>query len=417
MIDYALRDYQVPPVESAIRYLESGGNRGVLHLPCGAGKSWIYAEIAKRMNLRTVILQPNKELAEQNLDKMNQVGLGSECGIMCAGLNRKQKNKFFTFATHKTLISHLSDFKDVGLVIVDECDYVPPDSGTQIRKVLKHFDKAKVLGGTATPFRLNYFSGMDGIRYTDLRLIHRQFRGYWKDVIYSLSPQYLIDKGFLTPTSYKDWSQGYDESKLKVNTTHSDFTERSINEYLTREEQIERHFKAIMYSLEHRNFVLSFTPSIKASHEIKNELEKAGISCGVVSSKTNPYERRNLLKRFKDGDVRVVLNTNILTAGFDFPELDCVIFGRPTLSLRTLVQSKGRGDRIAKGKDSFWFVDLCNNLKRFGTVESLHLRFKNQITEKTMPSGKVILQKKNLDELWNARERVDNKVLSSYAMM
>ncbi len=425
---YKLRDYQEDAVKTAISFLESGGNKGVLHLPCGAGKSWIYAEIAKRMNKRTIILQPNKDLCEQNFDKMCKVGLESESGIMCAGLNRKQKDKFFTFATPKTLISQLEHFQDVGLILDDECDTTPPlpkktmgkiqPKIPQKRLVFDFFKKAGILGGTATPYRLNYFSGYDGVNYTDLRLIHMQHRGFWKDVIFTLPPQYLIDQGYLTKTTYKDWSKGFSENELKVTTNNSNYTEKSVEEYLTKEEQIERQVKAIKYLAEKRSFILVFTSSVNVSHLIKNELKKIGLESEVVSShKKDAFKRSSILKSFKDGDVRIVLNTNILTAGLDFPELDCVLFTKPTLSLRTIIQAKGRGDRIAKGKKDFWFVDLCNNLKRFGTPEEIYIKFKNKVIERTSPSGQISFQKKNYDELWNLTERLDNKVLSSFSMM
>jgi len=92
-----------------------------------------------------------------------------------------------------------------------------------------------------------------------------------------------------------------------------------------------------------------------------------------VSADTPAKERAEIIKKFKSGDIRVVTNVGVLGVGFDFPELDCVIMGRPTQSILVYYQCLGRAVRPHPNKKSALIVDVCGNVKRFGRIESFEI--------------------------------------------
>jgi superfamily II DNA or RNA helicase len=101
------------------------------------------------------------------------------------------------------------------------------------------------------------------------------------------------------------------------------------------------------------------------------------VTCEEVSAKTPKRKRIDLIDRFRSGELRCVVNVGVLTTGFDFPELDCVILGRPTKSLALYYQMTGRGVRPAPGKSGCDLIDLCDNVRRFGKVETFDLYDQN----------------------------------------
>lgn len=82
-------------------------------------------------------------------------------------------------------------------------------------------------------------------------------------------------------------------------------------------------------------------------------------------------DRDNILRKFKAGEIKTVFNVGVLTVGFDFPALDCIIIARPTMSLALYIQMVGRGIRLCDGKADCAVVDMCGNLSRFCKMEDL----------------------------------------------
>lgn len=99
-------------------------------------------------------------------------------------------------------------------------------------------------------------------------------------------------------------------------------------------------------------------------------------NCEMVCGETPPKEREAIIERFRNGQTKVLVNSQILVVGFDYPELDTVVYAKPTRSLAQYYQVVGRLLRLSKGKQS-WFVDLCGTYERFGKVEDLKLLDQN----------------------------------------
>lgn len=142
---YVLRTYQQNASDAAVRFFSDrkSERNGILVLPTGAGKSLIVADIASKLRQSVLVLQPSKEILEQNYSKYKSYGLDNG-SIYSASFNKKEISAV-TFATIGSIMSHIDDFDRFKAIIIDECHGVNATGGqyaTFIQKV-----KRKVLGG------------------------------------------------------------------------------------------------------------------------------------------------------------------------------------------------------------------------------------------------------------------------------
>lgn len=364
---YQLRPYQQEAVDAAVRFFQSKTEMNAIEvLPTGSGKSLVIADIANRLEGNTLVFQPSKEILQQNFDKLCSYGV-LDCDIYSASFNRKRISRI-TFATIGSAINHIDEFKHFNNIIIDECHKVNANAGQYeefIRKV-----QCKVLGLTATPYRLSTSSWG-----AMLKFITRTRPRIFSKVIYQVQIQTLLRMGYLAELEYYYTPAPlYDESNLKDNSTGADYTDKSVLEEYQRIDfysWLVCIVKRVMQpkSGQKRNGILVFTRFLKEAERLANEIE----GCAMVSGDTPKNERERILKEFKAGDLKVVVNVGVLTTGFDYPELDTVVMARPTKSLALWYQIVGRAIRPSPKKETGWVVDLCGNLNRFGKVQDLVL--------------------------------------------
>lgn len=397
---YVLRDYQVKASDAAVKFFNDRKNErnGILVLPTGAGKSLIVADIASKLRQCVLVLQPSKEILKQNYAKYRSYGLDN-CSIYSASFNSKEISEV-TFATIGSIMAHIDDFDHFKAIIIDECHGVNPVEGqyaTFIRKV-----KRKVLGLTATPYRLataqgietkekgfmpngsyktsdyfiDDFHPMPGVSLKNaciLKFITRTRPRIFHDVLYEVSIQTLLQRGYLANLRYFDMTT-IDTSRVKRNSTGRDYDEQSLSEEFSRC-GLGNQLSDIVRRLLHpkngvpRKGILVFTKFITESEQLAREVEGVAVVTGATKSK----ERDRILEDFKSGKIKVLANVGVLTTGFDYPELDTVVMARPTMSLAMWYQIVGRAIRPFEGKDG-WIVDLGENIKRFGKVGDLTLK-------------------------------------------
>lgn len=367
MTYYKLRDYQQKASDAAVDFFndKKAKYNAIMVLPTGSGKSLCIADIANRLQGNTLVFQPSKEILEQNFHKLCSYGV-LDCSVYSASFNSKKISRI-TFATIGSVIRHTEDFQHFNNIIIDECHFVNAKGGMYEEFIRK--TGSKVLGLTATPYRLSSssFGAM-------LKFLTRTRPHIFSKVIYQVQISTLLDMGFLSNIEYYQLSPtGWNEGNLKLNTTCADYTDKSvIREY----ERID--FYSYLVSIVQRLLkpkrggarkgILVFTRFVKEAQRLADSIP----NCAVVSGDTPKAERDRILTDFKSGKIQVVANANVLTTGFDYPELDTVVMARPTMSLAMYYQIVGREIRPYKGKQA-WFVDLCGNINRFGKVEDLKL--------------------------------------------
>ena len=360
-----LYDYQVEAKEALIT-----AYYGILQAPAGCGKTQIGIAVAADTGRRTLWLTHTRDLLVQSKSRAEQYMSPSLTGTITEG--RVQIGKAITFATVQTMCNlDLSQYRDVwDCIIVDECHLVNPIEG--MYKDFFDAVKCKVLGLTATPYRLSSSRDFGSM----LKFITRTKPHVFSEVIYHVQVSTLLDMGYLSKVNYYPMNPtGWNELNFKINTTGADYTDKSVQkEY----ERID-FYSYIVHIVQRlmnpkaggkRKGILVFTRFLKEAERLTMSIS----GCVIVSGDTPKKERERILEMFKVGEIPVVANVGVLTTGFDYPELDTVVMARPTMSLAMYYQIVGRCIRPHKDKEAAWFVDLCGNINRFGEVSDLHLK-------------------------------------------
>jgi DNA repair protein RadD len=355
------RSYQVEAINAAVEFFQSKDRYNAFEiLPTGSGKSVVIANIAKKLEGKTIVFQPSKEILEQNFMKF--ISYGFRAGIYSASAGKKNIDTI-TFATIGSVHKKKHLFKDVKHIIIDECHLVNANDG-MYNDFIKSIPNAKVLGLTATPYRLS--TDFEGAQ---LKFLNRTNPRIFSKVLYYIQNKTLFDAGHLAKLEYFN-IDAVDRSKLKMNSSGTDFTEASLREYYRQINLPKTTIDTSLRLLAKRKNLLVFCSLISEANEVC-----AGIPGSVVlTGDTETKERERILSQFKKGMIRCVINVGVLTTGFDYPELETVLIARSTMSLALYYQIVGRAMRPHPNKETAWIVDLGGNINLFGKIETMEIR-------------------------------------------
>lgn len=383
---FQLREYQENSVRAGVEYLRNvQGRKGILVAPTGSGKSLIIANIAKELG-STLVLQPSKELLEQNYAKF--VSYGGEAGVFSASMKQKIVQDV-TFATIGSIKNRADLFADIRNVLIDECHLVNPSSSSMYNTFFNNA-QLRTVGLSATPFRLkNFRSPQTGEPFSQLNMLTRMRPAFFQDIVHVVQIKDLYEQGYLSPIKYIPLA--WDGKALVVNTTGADYTEESVENALDDNEILKKVPSYVAGAIEQgRKHIIVYTTSIQNATDIADLLNRSKYkgACSV-SSQTDPKERERILTDFKAGRIHTVVNVGVLTTGFDFPELDTIIIARPTMSLSLYMQMIGRGVRLAPNKENCAVIEMCGNYNRFGKVEGIEYHKRQNLWTMTN-EGKVL---------------------------
>lgn len=361
---FKLRDYQIEATQAGVKFLKSDADYNAIEvLPTGSGKSLVIANIVGALHAPTLVFQPSKEILEQNWKKMTQ-GYGYPASIFSASFKSKLISNI-TFATIGSVISKPNLFREFKYIIIDECHLVNSKKG-MYRDFLKILDHTRVLGLTATPYRLN----TDGFGGSMLKFLTRTRPRIFKEMIYFVDNDILFGQGYLAKLQYYS-IKGYERKKLRINSTGANFTDASMKIYgkqINFAAKIAGIVKRLVAA--GRKNILVFTTFVEEAQELTSLVP----NCAIVSAKTPGKDRAKIINDFRNGRIRVVANVGILTTGFDYPELDTVVLARPTRSLGLYYQMIGRGIRPHPSKDRTMIIDMCGNVPVFGRIETFKIK-------------------------------------------
>lgn len=359
------RWYQEEAINAGVNFMQGKKvEHGILICPTGSGKSVIIANIASRLEGKTVVFQPSKEILQQNYAKFCSYGF--RAGIYSASAGIKFIDTI-TFATIGSVARKPHLFKQFKNIIIDECHLVNAEEG-MYKSFIESLVHAKVLGLTATPYRLST-SGYGGAM---LRFITRTRPRIFSKVLYYIQNDVLFNEGFLAPLKYYSFNL-IDRSQLEMNKQGTDFTDASVRAYMRK---VDMPSKTIEYAhklLNVRRNLLIFCSLIYDANIVAKGIPGAV----VVHGETPAEERDRILNQFKKGIIRCVVNVGVLTTGFDYPALEAVLISRSTMSLALYYQIVGRVMRPYKYADGAakegWVVDLGGNIDFFGKIETMKI--------------------------------------------
>ena len=361
-----LRDYQESAVESINKYfIAKRGSNPIVVAPTAAGKSIMIGEYCKRnltqyAGCRFLMLTHQKELIEQNYDKLVNLWPEVDAGIYSASVGRKEASNQIVFAGIQSVYQKTAELGRFDVILVDECHLIPKNGSGMYKTFINAMKEinplVKVVGFTATPYRLTggyLYEGKD-----------RLFDG----VAYDIPVKVLLDAGYIAPlvtpaaelpqidTSGVDIARGdYVQHKLSKAACEGDIVERAVY-------QMFKHGK-------NRSHWLAFAVSIEHAEQIAKAVRLRGITCEVITGKTKKKDRERLLADFSTGAIHCLVNVGVLTTGFDEPQIKLIALFRPTKSTSLYIQMLGRGVRIHPSKTDCMVLDFAGNILEHGAFD------------------------------------------------
>ncbi len=367
----SLRYYQQEASDKGLEYFfDRKQKKPVIEIiPTAGGKSHVLADIASKLDAPLVIFQPSREILLQNLQKIQNAGMPNAT-VYSASCGEKEISNVTLAMIGSIWDKGGSDreikeaFKMFKYIIVDECHLF----SAKPSMYRSFFDAVgeKMIGFTATPWR----QSTDGFGGTQMKFLTRTNPRVFSKVIHVTQIKELEEQGYLAKTEYYPVN-GFDRSKIRLNSTGADFDEVSERQYYDAINYDKRILQVIERLLDiGKTSIICFTKFVKES---KYLAEKLGNRACYVSGEMSIPERTRNLSMFKNEDRNVLFNVGVTKLGYDDPRLQVMVDTSPTRSLTTWMQKVGRVKRIHPDKETGWVVDLCNNLNVFGKVEDMDI--------------------------------------------
>lgn len=374
-----LRPYQQQAIDSLYSWWMANPrveDVPIMVCPTGSGKSIILAELCRLLwdtwpedNPRVVMLVPSKELAEQNAEKLvHLMPSHRSIGYYSASLGRKCPDADIIVATIGSIYKQAHRLGNIKCVLIDECHGVSTngtESGRyrQFLTGLARYCTFRVVGCTATPFR------GDGVWLTegDAPL----FTG----IAHEIRCSQLLANGYLSalvpPT--EAIATRIDTDGIGISST-GDFKTGELSERV-RDYLPAVADEAVALATDRRKWI-AFTATVANAEMLRDLLNDRGIPTVVVCGETPKQERADSIEQFKAGKIRCLVTVTALATGFDVPDVDCILWCRPTRSPVLFVQGAGRGLRIAAEKENCLWLDFSDTTERLGPVDSIRGRSK-----------------------------------------
>ncbi|MEC7729304.1 MAG: DEAD/DEAH box helicase [Pseudomonadota bacterium] len=357
---FKLRPYQREAVDATLAHFRKTDESAVIVLPTGAGKSLVIAELARLAKRKILVVTHVKELVEQNHAKYQSYGLTG--GVFSAGLKRKESHHQVTFASVQSVSANLDQFRDeYSLVIIDECHRVSGEETSQYQRIIELLrqqnDSLKVLGLTATPYRL----AMGWIyRYHYRGFVRGEDDKPFQYCIYELPLNYMINRGYLTrPELVNAAVAQYDFSALPQDR-FGEYAERDVNQLLSKHKRVTRAIiEQVVELAAERQGVMIFAATVEHAREVAGYLPEH--ETALITGATDLKDRDLLIQRFKQRQLKYLVNVSVLTTGFDAPHVDFIAILRPTQSVSLYQQIVGRGLRLDEGKQDCLVIDYAGN--------------------------------------------------------
>lgn len=372
----APRWYQEEAVEAVFRWFTEQSGFPAIVLPTGAGKSLVLSMIIERAlsnaPIRVVVLATQAELVRQNAKAAALLNGAEKVGIYSAGLGVKDATRPITVANIQSLAKQAYAFDPFDLILVDEAHTIADADSGQYRTFLeaqrKQNPSVVVIGLTATPYKLS--SG----------LLYGQPTSLFAGLAYEAPVLRLIEEGYLTrPITPK--------ASLHINTDGialrgGEFVPKALTDAVDVDAVTNAACDEMVEKFKDRHHWLAFACSVEHARHIAEALTARGVSTAVVHGELDRDERAYRLAAFNRGDVRALVNCQLLTTGWDEPQVDGIALLRPTKSAGLYAQMIGRGMRVHLSKTDCLILDFARLVESFGPVDAIRVPEKKKGAKK-----------------------------------
>ena len=362
-----LRPYQSRTLDELWAWFtrHDGGNP-IVEACVGAGKSLMIAALAQRADAefpgtRVLVLVHQKELLEQNVDKIVTIWPEANVGIYSAGAGRKDLGCQITYATIGSIWKDAHKLGRIDIVLADECHLINSKDTGMWRKFLsdlaRYCPSARTIGWTGTPFRGN------GVWLTAGE------EPLFTNVATRVPMRELLELNFLSPLVPATTVARIDTRDVRM--SGDDYVVSELAKVTDKEDLVEATCDEIVQLAADRKRWLVFAVTIAHAGHVCEALKDRGVVAAMVSAETPKAERAALISAFRAGRIRCLVNVAVLTTGFDVPELDFIALLRATKSPVLYVQIAGRGMRLAPGKTDCLWADFTDTTALMGPVDAV----------------------------------------------
>ncbi len=386
-MSFELRYYQRDAVNAIYDYIgRTATGNPCIEIATGGGKTPVLAELCRdhlRWGYRVCVVTHVKELvaqAYQTLGKM--LGSTENIGIYSAGLDRRDTEQPIICAGIQSVFKRANEFssckgdlfqqKDLlpfMMLIVDEAHLIPANGDGMYRQFISELmeinPKLRIVGLTATPYRLG-----SGLIYKHPSNMANHDKLIFDECIYKTSIIDLVNKKYLCPV--KSYGGKVKADLQKVAVARGDYVKHEMEKAF--EDVLVPALADVIARCDRfvRKSILIFASGVKAGEEITTLLRKSGERAELITGETEKEERKRHLVEFKDQKIRYLVNVDVLTTGFDAPNVDCVVLLRATKSPGLFYQMVGRGFRLHPDKSYCLVLDYGGNIVEHGPVDKIN---------------------------------------------
>lgn len=362
-----LRPYQRQAIDALYHWFNTRAGNPLVVLPTGTGKSLVLAQFCREAveaypDTRIVVVTHVRELIQQNVQEVYEVWPDAPVGIYSAGLGKKQINAQILFAGIQSIHKRAYEVQQADLVLADEAHLIPRKSDTMYRRFLDQLQEInpdmKIVGLTATPYRL------------DSGRLDRGDDAFFAGIAFDYSIARAIDEGYLALVSTKRTETQLDVSE--VGKRGGDFIPSQLERAVDQNDTTAQAVREIVAHGQNRRSWLIFCAGVNHAYHVRNAVRQAGHAAEAITSEMARAERDRAIRDFKAGRLRCLTNANVLTTGFNAPQVDLLAILRPTQSTGLYVQMTGRGTRCAPGKDDCLVLDFAGNIDRHGPIDNVN---------------------------------------------
>lgn len=337
----------------------------VIELATGAGKSLIAAmlgnTVLQNTGKRVLVLVPNGELAEQNGEKMEAMGI--RYSLFSASTGKKSMRHPVVIGTPGTVKNQIERFgADFAVIIIDECHGITTTIIKIIDAIRAKNPNVRVIGMTATPYRLGmgyiYKLNQDGSPVPETQTRDP----YFSRLVERVTAHELLDAGYLTPVKIGvPGAPSYDTSSLKM-ASNGRFTSASLDQaYNGHGRKTAAIIADVVAQSQGRRGVMIFCATVQHAKEAMASLPPE--LSAIVTGESDKGERKKIVDRFKKQKIKYLVNVGVFTTGFDAPHVDVIALLRKTESASLLQQIIGRMMRLYAGKEYGLLLDYSDNLE------------------------------------------------------
>jgi superfamily II DNA or RNA helicase len=365
-----LRPYQRAAVEAIVEARRAGTRRMVVCLPTGAGKTVVFAHLARMARRQVLVLAHREELLSQARDKIEKAMDGASVVAIEQGAKKAPADAKILVCSirslHEGRLRKVVQGRDLGLIIYDECHHAAAEDNLRVLKQLGAFTvdwTGTLLGFTATTARGDG-QGLDAV---------------FERIVYARTLSEMIDDGYLVRLRGFRVATSADLGQLSGGSG-LDFREEELEEAVDIEERNALVARSIQ-ELGRDRRTIAFCVTVRHARNLCKALNHLGVPAGLVHGAMPTEVRVKALSDFRDGKTQVITNVGVLTEGFDDPGVSCVAMVRPTRSEGFYAQCVGRGTRLHPGKKDCLILDfvdlgnleLCTLPSLFGMPRDLDL--------------------------------------------